>query len=295
MEKPLIVFLSFNRCGPAATNLKALLDNTDDDFDLCIVDNHSTDGIWEYINSIKDDRIISKTQFDKNYGYVYALNYGLSKRKKYQPFVSFDNDILIKDSHWITKVQECSSNFPDLGLIGLFSDYAFNYYFGTLPKLTVNNSSCVYAPSVMGCCNYIIPEIFEIIGYWNEESCGADLEMCPRINLFTPYRTGVICDPLIDFRGAVYCTECVAGSVCKFDSSLQIQECITNYSKVYTHASFGPIALAQADRYIQLMKAGKASYYSASIHDKDSRKNHTYDFEAANKNFMFFANFNPSN
>lgn len=82
MVKPLISFISFNRNSAVAANLKALLDITNDDFDLSIVDNGSTDGIWEYIKSLKDDRIKFKKHFDKNYGGIYAVNYSLSKRDR---------------------------------------------------------------------------------------------------------------------------------------------------------------------------------------------------------------------
>ncbi len=289
MEKPLVCFISYNRRGTAATNLKALLDNTKDDFDLCIVDNGSTDGIWEYLNKIKDERIAFKKHFDKNYGGVYAANYGLSKRKKYQPYILLENDIWIEEPHWIEKFQKTRDSFPDLGFIGANTEVALS---SVSPSVN-NNIKCYYS-TILGSCTYLVPELIDLIGYWNEECYGGDNDLNNRILLFTPYKVAYTCEFFIKFRPYVYCSECVAQKDCPFDGKIPNECCTINYSKLYVNKPFASLALSQTKEYIDNIKQGKCSIYSASIHDEESRKNHQYNYEAAKKNFDFFNNFTIS-
>lgn len=290
MEKPLVCFISFNRRGPAAINLKSLLDNTKDDFDLCIVDNGSTDGIWEYISKIKDERIILKKHFDKNYGGVYAANYGLSNRKKYQPYILLENDIWIEEPYWIKKFQQTLNNFNDLGFIGAHSKDALS----KISPVVNNNVKCYY-DTILGSCTYITPEVIDLIGYWNEECCGGDYDLNTRILLFTPYKTAYTCEFYIKYRPYIYCSECIAQSDCPFDGKIPNECCTVNYSKLYANGSFSSLAISQTTEYINNIKLGKASLYSASIHDEESRKNHPYNYAAAKKNFDFFNKFTTSN
>ena len=267
MVKPLISFISFNRNSAVAANLKALLDITNDDFDLSIVDNGSTDGIWEYIKSLKDDRIKFKKQFDKNYGGIYAVNYSLSKREKYQPFIHLDNDTLITDPDWIKKFQNTALIFNDLGLIGAVTKDYFNNYLNSFPQTTLNNSTCVYT------------------------SCGADIEISRRINQFTKYKTGITMDFFNHYRSEVSCSECISKATCPFDKSIDSECCTVNYRKVYPNASFIPLAIKQTEEYINNISLGNIPLYSASIHDEESRKNHPYNYISAKKNFDFFSGF----
>lgn len=289
MEKPLVCFTSYNRRGTAATNLKALLDNTKDDFDLCIVDNGSTDGIWEYLDKVKDDRIIFKKHFDKNCGVIYAANYGLSKRKKYQPYILVENDIWIKEPHWIEKFQQTHKAFPDLGFIGANAQSSL----ANVPYVVNDNIKCYYM-TILGSCTYLTPEVLELIGYWNEECCGGDNDLNNRILSFTPYKVAYTGEFFIDFRPYVYCSECVAQSDCPFDGKIPSECCTVNYTKLYTHGSFVSLALSQTAEYLNNIRQGKASCYSPSIHDEESRKNHPYNYEAAQRNFNFFSNYTDS-
>ena len=56
------------------------------------------------------------------------VNYSLSKREKYQPFIHLDNDTLITDPDWIKKFQNTALIFNDLGLIGAVTKDYFNNY-----------------------------------------------------------------------------------------------------------------------------------------------------------------------
>ena len=62
MTPPLISYSTFHRMGLTVRNLNSLL-RTTDDFELHIIDNNSQDDTWEYIQSLNDSRIKSRTRF----------------------------------------------------------------------------------------------------------------------------------------------------------------------------------------------------------------------------------------
>lgn len=290
MSKPFVCFVSFNRAGAAALNLKALL-QTEDDFELCIVDNHSVDGIWEYIEQLKDERIVLKHRFPKNYGVIYALNYALSKRSKNQPFIHVENDVWIKDPHWISKFQQTLAAFPDLGLIGAASKGHFETKLQNLSPTWSEGISCYYNKVIMGCCNYLTPEVIDLIGYWNEESCGADKEIGPRINLCTPYKTAYTGAFHVEFRTQTPCSECPLLNQCQFERKVPCECCRIFYPKIYTHKSFSSIVLPKTTEYLHELELGTRSGYSASIHDATSRMQYPYNEVLAQENFNFFSDY----
>lgn len=85
MIPPFLSYITFNRLGLTARSLKSILD-TPEDFEMHIIDSNSKDDTWEYIQSLDDSRIKSKTRLDMNLGPVYALNLNLSKRRQEQYF-----------------------------------------------------------------------------------------------------------------------------------------------------------------------------------------------------------------
>ncbi len=288
MPIPLVCFLSYNRAGAAASNLKALL-QTEDDFELCIVDNGSVDGIWEYIETLKDDRIKIKHRFERNYGVVYAINYGLSKRTKNQPFIHIENDVWVKEPHFIQKFEQTLSAFPDLGLIGAVSKAHFDTKLSTLVPVKSHGKTCYYANMLIGCFNYLTPEVIELIGYWNEETCGADKEIGPRINLFTPFRTAYTGEFYVDFRTQIHCDACPMLNLCRFERTVPCECCREFYPKLYTHKSFASVANLKTQHYLEAIKSGKRSFYSASVHDINAQAHHYYDKASAEENFSFFS------
>lgn len=290
MSKPLVCFLSYNRAGSSAKNLQALLE-TKDDFDLCIVDNASSDGIWEYIQTLEDPRIILKHRFPKNHGVIYAINYALSKRAKDQPFIHIENDVWIQDPHWITKFKETLEAFPDLGFIGAISKGHLETNLSHLTPTTNGSTTCYYSKVLIGCCNYLTPETIEYIGYWNEESCGADKEIGPRINMCTPYKSAYTGNFHVAFRNQIPCDTCPLLNTCIFERTVPCECCRVYYPTLYTHKSFSHIVQPKTAAYLHALSAGKCPCYSASIHDQASRQHHTYDATLANENFEFFSEY----
>lgn len=285
MQVPLICFVTFNRLGLTVKNLTALLKTTDD-FELHIVDNNSTDDTLKYIGSLKDKRIKSRKRFNINYGVVYAINYVLSKRKKEQYFILIENDVCIETENFVTKCMETMDTFEDVGLLAgarrnLFTEKNFSP-----KKITKNNVSYYRYNKILGCFNCIRPEVFDYIGYWNEETYAADRDMSIRINNYTPYVTGYITSIELSQIQYINCDQCLYRKECSVIN--QNRTCFNIHKKRYSHVRFAESLQQKHEMYYQQLSNGTRTIYCASIHDSKSIKKHYYDMKMANENFDFF-------
>lgn len=286
MALPFVCFITWNRVGLTAINLKALLD-TNDDFELYIIDNNSQDDSWDLIQSTKDERIICKKRFDINRGEVYAINYALSKRKEDQYFILVENDINIKTKNWVTKFVDTMDTFPELGLLGATDPVVLRYEVKPLPDAIMQGDIGYYkVPQIRGCCNCFRPELLQQLGYFNEETGWADRDNCYRINKFTPYVTGYSTSIEIELTRSILCNKCLIKDKCTLlkdaTTCFEIYKKNDNYPQ-FTHAMRHKEAV-----YIQETLAGIRDIYCASIHDPESIKSHTYNKEWAMENFQFF-------
>ncbi len=66
MNPPFISNSTFHRLGLTARNLNACFATRRTTLSFTIVDNNSQDGTWDYIQSLTDSRIKSKTRFEVN-------------------------------------------------------------------------------------------------------------------------------------------------------------------------------------------------------------------------------------
>ncbi|PKM94205.1 MAG: glycosyl transferase [Firmicutes bacterium HGW-Firmicutes-1] len=286
MKLPLICFITWNRAGLTALNLRALLD-TNDDFELYIIDNNSQDDTWQFIQSVKDERIKCKKRFDINRGEVYAINYALSKRNKEQYFILVENDIRIKTKDWVTKFLDTMETFPELGLLGATNQVILEYEVKPLPELISKGEVGYYGVyQVRGCCNCFRPELLDQLGYFNEETGWADRDNCFRINKFTNYVTGYSSCIEIELTKSILCNQCLIKDQCSL-----LKDATTCFEVYKKNDQYPQFTAAMSDKhaaYTHELLEGKRSIYCASIHDPESIKNHVYHKEWALDNFQFF-------
>lgn len=285
MIPPMVSFVTWNRAGLNAKNLTALL-NTTDDFELYIIDNGSKDDSWEFVQSLKDDRIKLRERFDKNRGLVYAMNYILKERKKEQFYITIDSDVRMLTKDFVNQYMKVMDTFPDVGLLGAVRDTFFEEKKVTCQLVTQNNVDYYPFHVIVGCCVCIRPEVFEYLGYWNEETCGADIDISARINNMTPFKTGFIPSIRIDQTQSVSCEACVFKEKCTLIK--RGENCFDLYESKYKHREFAKVIRVKENDYLQAIYSGKRTAYCASIHDPESIKNNIYNHESANENFEFF-------
>lgn len=285
MSIPLVCFIAWNRAGLTARNLTALLESTDD-FELYIIDNNSQDDTWDYIQSIKDDRIKCKKRFDINRGLTYAENYVLSKRKKDQYFIMVENDVYIKTKDFVTQFITLLNEFPELGVIQAIRDSFFEDE--AIPKKIIKNDNYWYYDTsfIHGHCMCVRPEVYDYIGYGNEETYAFDIDFSERVNSYTPFKMGLIPTIKIDQKQVIDCEECLMNETCNVIK--KSQNCFYIRHEKYKHHEFVKIALKKHQLYLDEIKNGKRTAFCASVHDSESIANNYYNKAWAEENFKYF-------
>lgn len=288
MISPMISYVTWNRMGLTVRNLSALL-SSPEDFELFIIDNNSQDDTWSFINSLEDRRIKSRIRFNVNRGHVYATNYNLSLRKKGQFFITVDNDVNIHSPRWIPLFERAFEEFPEMGLLGAVPQQYYNNYRLTYLRKERNGVSCLETTKgfVEGCCQCIRPEVFDMLGYWNEENCLGDLEICYRIRHFTPYKVGFLPSIEIDQRQQIPCSECNAFEMCNLNKPMNT--CFSMQDRKNLNSGFKDSYSFRYKEYIKETTNGKVEAYCPSIHDPESRGKGSYNMQKAQKIFSLYA------
>jgi len=291
---PYISFISFNRLGLTIRNLDNLLDS-DEDFELHIIDSHSKDNSWDYILRLTDPRIKSKIRFDRNYGPIYALNYALSRRKPDQFFITVDSDTYIKTKNWIARFMEVFDAFPDVGLLGVMRDNPYPRFLppiiprvkGDAAYLELKNADIDaimdFIPGQLQCLS---PRLIREIGYWSEENGFGDAELSPRIVHHTDLKAGFVTTIEIDMTQRIGCNECRGKDLCTLSRS--VDDCFSLGKRFNKNESFVENNSWKFRRTFEELREGRRTAYCASIHDPESRKAHIYHADWAAENIDFY-------
>ncbi len=293
MPLPFVSYITFNRLGLTVNSMSSILNSTDD-FDLHIVDNHSTDGTWEYIQSLNDSRIKSKTQLQVNAGQIYALNFNLVKRQPDQYFIAVDNDVVIKTPDWISRFQNTFSSFPHLGLLGVVGPSPETlppvtkvFKFNELLYLELNktNDNFVQDYSPKGILA-LRPELISILGYWSEENYFGNSELLFRVNRFTSYKAGLLDNIVISMPQEVSCAQCPYQAGCQLNRPTET--CFSIFQKFDVRDLFEARYRWKLDETVKDMLSGARPVYCASLLDVRSISNNTINMDWALENIKFF-------
>ena len=294
MTPPLVSYSTFNRLGLTARSLNALLKTTDD-FELHIIDNNSKDDTWDFINSLNDPRIMSKTRFPVNAGPIYAVNYSLQKRRPDQYFITFESDVYIKTADWVTRFLRVFQAFPELGLLGLARAWPYPAFLPETVYLERDGISCLQLKNgkrdvpldfVPGHCQCLKPELINMIGHWNEEDHYGDAELSVRICNYTPFKAAFANDVDIDMLQSIPCEYCECAGYCKLDRSNGT--CFDVRNRYYKNEQFAETFRWKHIEYFNELDQGKRTVYCASIHNPESISTHTYNMAWAQENFNFY-------
>lgn len=295
MIPPLLSYVTFNRLGLTVKNLSSILESTDD-FEMHIIDNNSNDGTWEYLQTLKDERIKSKIRIGANYGPIYSLNINLSKRRPEQYFISVDNDIYIETKDWISRFIKVFETFPKAGLLGVSSMEPFQKHFPRVKQKMVNNTSYFQIENsfedieknyVPGCCMMLRPELIDEIGYLSEENYFGDIELSYRVLNFTSFEAGFV--PAVEVKATqtIDCNDCQHRDECKLNKTNDT--CFSRYNALYKINEFKKLYRWKLDETITDLKSGARPVYCASSADEGSLGNNIYNRDWAVGNFVYFA------
>ncbi len=300
MVPPFLSYITFNRMGLTAKSLRSILD-TPEDFEMHIIDSNSKDDTWEYLQTLNDSRIKSKTRLPVNSGPVFALNLNLSKRRPDQYFFSVDSDVVIRTRDWLTRFMAVFNTFPEVGLLGVqrTAPYA-PIYPPVIPKsiygityLELTNCFVdVVLDFVHGCCMGMRPELIQQIGYWSEETCYGDAELCPRVAHYTGFKVGYMTDvnmiPLIDIDMTqnLPCAQCTVQGYCRQDKVNNT--CFSIHSNSYKNEPFVNKFKWKYLEFFRELAAGQRTAYCASIYDPGSMAAHAYNKDWAMENMNYY-------
>lgn len=291
---PYINFTCFNRLGLTIKNLNNLLDS-DEDFELNILDCNSKDNSWDYIQSLNDRRIKSRIRFDKNCGPIFAVNFGLSRRKPQQFYIVIDSDTYIKTKNWIARFMEIFNVFPEVGLLGLMRDNPYPRYLPpVIPRVRGDvsflelknadiNTQMDFVPGQLQCLR---PGLINEIGYWSEENGFGDAEISPRVVHFTKYKVGFVTTIEIDMTQKITCEECMGKPLCTLSRS--ICDCFAMSQTYNKNESFVTKNTWKFKQSFQELNDAQRTAYCASIHDPESVKTHLYHADWAYDNLNHY-------
>jgi GT2 family glycosyltransferase len=82
---------------------------------VIVVDNGSTDGTLDYLRSLDWISLVSN---ETNQGYTKANNQGLEATRPDEDVVLLNNDIMLDDPAWLTKLQQVAYSDVDVGVVG---------------------------------------------------------------------------------------------------------------------------------------------------------------------------------
>lgn len=196
MVKVSVVIPTYNAAAYIQETLQSILLQDYSDFEIVVVDDHSTDNTKDIITNIDDPRI-KYISLNKNHGGPsLPRNIGIKESQgKYIAF--FDSDDLMMPGR-INKTIDFLEKFPQLGLVFTnaikFNDNGENYQtsflqdyrgFKSLPSHKISVDKYIFYPDVAYRCllseNFILTcgvtiakNIFECVGYFDETLINAD-------------------------------------------------------------------------------------------------------------------------
>lgn len=160
----LVVMVTYNRLEYTKRTLREFWSTVDEPYYLIIVDNNSTDGTQEYIESLKKRYRINDYIFNpENYYPGKATNIGWAKGIKDYPkathLMRLDNDMSFKKG-WCAEANDYFKKIPELGQLGLDHE-AIEHPKAGLRVMRINGKDLNPWPGCVGGPNIIRRTIFD--------------------------------------------------------------------------------------------------------------------------------------
>lgn len=197
MEKVAIIVINCNALRYLEACLKSIEDNDYPNYEIIMVDDHSTDGGVEFVQ--KNFPKVKVIQHDINLGACVSLNEGVASTDA-PLVVKLDSDVIV-EKDWLSSMIKVLEADPKIGVVGskvLYYDseeiqdigsnidrfgYQMNYYTEVgLPKDGTTTMDAFY---VSGCSMLFRKDLFEKVGKYDEEYFlyKDDLDFCWRVRL----------------------------------------------------------------------------------------------------------------
>ena len=113
-----IVILAYNNLVHTRACIESIMQHTREPYEIVLVDNGSGDGTADYLNSLKNVRVIRN---ETNLGFVRGCNQGI-KASEGSYILLLNNDTVVAEN-WLTNLISCIESNPKIGLVGPLSNY----------------------------------------------------------------------------------------------------------------------------------------------------------------------------
>jgi GT2 family glycosyltransferase/Flp pilus assembly protein TadD len=177
-----IIILTLNQLEFTQKCIKSIFEQTKERFELIIVDNGSTDGTVEYLQSKLRDRRpeirIKILQNKSNLGFAAANNQGLAEARGYY-ILLLNNDVVLTRG-WLQRLLACAEQDTKIGIVGPRTNYVVgpqrvpevSYDLDSLEGLNrfaekfaaINYGQCKSQWRIVGFCMLIKRNVIEKIG-----------------------------------------------------------------------------------------------------------------------------------
>ena len=214
-----IIILTFNQLPYTIECVESIQRHTPEQYELIFIDNGSTDGTVQWLNTFRDKSVSCCTIIanDSNRGFAAGCNQGLAAARG-DYLLLLNNDVVVTRG-WLAGLLNCFRLRPDTGLVGPLTNHISGIQ--RLPgspsgpqdgldffadKLRIQyNGRRIYQRRIVGFCMLFSKALFNRVGYLDESFGSGNFEdddYCLRAEL-EGYRNVIAGDVFIHHYGSV--------------------------------------------------------------------------------------------
>lgn len=157
--------VTWNRQDLTRLCLTSLLAQTPPGYSLTVVDNGSTDGTPLYLKELADAHPHMRLRLLKrNMGVAVASNLAWEDANGADYFVKLDNDVEIRDPHWLERLMGMLAADERVGMAG----YRLCPWHEGTPIQLADTTPALSVACCNGACACIPRAVHEKLGFWNE-------------------------------------------------------------------------------------------------------------------------------
>ncbi|WP_411330035.1 glycosyltransferase family 2 protein [Desulfovibrio desulfuricans] len=155
----------WNRLELTRLCLTSLLQKTPPGYGLTVVDNGSTDGTKEFLQSLASAHPHMRLHLlRRNMGVAVASNLAWDDAANADFYVKLDNDVEVLDPQWLNRLMRMLTDNPRLGMVG----YKLCAKHEGTPLTLADGSPSLEVICCNGACACIPHAVHELLGFWNE-------------------------------------------------------------------------------------------------------------------------------
>ena len=155
----------WNRLELTRLCLTSLLQKTPPGYGLTVVDNGSTDGTKEFLQSLASAHPHMRLHLlRRNMGVAVASNLAWDDAANADFYVKLDNDVEVLDPQWLNRLMRMLTDNPRLGMVG----YKLCAKHEGTPLTLADGSPSLEVICCNGACACIPHAVHEQLGFWNE-------------------------------------------------------------------------------------------------------------------------------